>query len=271
VTRRNPGDMPGSMEPQSTLMKTESRAPLIPYEFESEEFELGPQSQIHTSKYLSFQKEALGYVLIITWPLVGASLHVPDFEYYPSMEAIEKQSGVAFKLHGLSGFGSGIYHEFFVNLEGLYDHNPQFVTFRAGTIEVGFGLATPLAAFLFEGHRSKYIGQWGQITTARLLGPTVHEVEAILLGSFGAYQEQFGILPRLIEMDDSFIYGHDPDGVEEDRESKYIETLFFTINVEPLRFLYAGFGNPMILLHVSTSIVYLSILLFSRISMELGN
>jgi len=96
-------------------------------------------------------------------------------------------------------------------------------------------------------------------------------VEAILLGSFGAYQEQFGILPRLIEMDDSFIYGHDPDGVEEDRESKYIETLFFTINVEPLRFLYAGFGNPMILLHVSTSIVYLSILLFSRISMELGN
>jgi hypothetical protein len=78
-------------------MKTESRVPLIPYEFEPEEFELGPQSQIHTSKYLSFQKEALGYVLIITWPLVGASLHVPDFEYYPSMEAIEKQNGGAFK------------------------------------------------------------------------------------------------------------------------------------------------------------------------------
>ena len=223
-------------------MKTESRVPLIPYEFESEEFELRPESQIHKSKYLSFQNEASGYVL--SWPLVGVSLFVPEFEYYPSLEAIEEQSGGAFKLHGLSSFSAGVYHEFFVNVEGPYDYKSQYVTFRAGAIEVSFGLATPLAAFLFEGHRSKYIGYWGQITTIRLVGPKIHEVEAILLGSFDAYQEQFGILPRLIDMDDSFIYEHDQDREEEDREPRYIETPFFTINVEPLRFLYAGLSQP---------------------------
>jgi hypothetical protein len=107
-----------------------------------------------------------------------------------------------------------------------------------GNVEATFGLATPLAAMVFEGyHRGKYFGEWDQIASLRIVGVSIEDVEATFICACEAYRTKYRHVPVLFSLDDSFLY---EDDIEMDAKAPEIVTSPpITTNIEPLRFLYS--------------------------------
>lgn len=214
--------------------------PLVPFEFDGTALEFDIHAGPINNKYLQFKEIEFGHLL--TWPLVGVRLIIPKYDHWPSLENVEQANPGIFKTHSLRGFTAGLYHELFVDLQYSYEYKSPLVTYKAGNVEAGFGYATPLAAFLFEVNRSKYFGSWSEINTLRILGANVDEVEAVIINVFNNYASQFKILPKLIELDDSFIYDFDDDYLKA-HKPKVITIPPLTVDLEPLRFFYSGLSQ----------------------------
>jgi hypothetical protein len=94
-------------------------------------------------------------------------------------------------VHGVRGFSLGRYHEFFVE-----DLPREVSGYIMGDAEATFGEATPLAAFLFEGIRSKWNGSWYDICSVRVLGADHEDAEIALLNALTRYHDQTGFWLR---------------------------------------------------------------------------
>lgn len=209
---------------------------LIPYEFD-------PPASNYEEAHLVFQDAPGGET--VSWPLVGVSLFLPKDKMFPSLDEIEGANRGKLKVHALSGFSIGSYHEFLVIIQGdnhFSADGHKYYGFKMGSIEATFGLATPLAALLFSSlHRGKYFGEWYEIASLQIFGVDADEVKSAFICACAAYRDKFGILPVLFSLDDSFLFS----GVDEDEENNIGEHELVTMppiitNIEPLRFLYSG-------------------------------
>ena len=210
--------------------------PLIPYEFD-------PLASNYEEAHLIFQDAPGGNT--VSWPLVGVILSLPKDKMFPPLDEIEGLNKGKLKVHGLSGFSIGSYHEFLVTIQDANYFSteiPKFYGFKMGSIEATFGLATPIAALLFSSlHRGKYFGEWHEIVSLRIFGVDTDEVKSAFICACVAYREKFGILPVLFPLDDGFLYS-DYDEVEEDKlgANALVTIPPILTNIEPLRFLYSG-------------------------------
>jgi len=170
---------------------------IIPFEFD-------PPAQEFEEHHLRYESVQGGQ--LVTWPLIGVGIVVPPHEYSPDFDDIEKANGGLVKFHSLKGFSVGSYHEF------LVQELPTHIGFKMGKIEVTFGNATPLMAYLFHGyHREKYFGMWDTITTARILGASSDEVEIAFVNGAIRYSEATGIVPSIFAMDESLLFGDEDE------------------------------------------------------------
>jgi hypothetical protein len=154
--------------------------PTVPFDFEpgAEEFE---------EHHLEYKTVPGGQS--VSWPIVGITIIVPEHEWHPDFEEIETANGGLVRFHGLTGFSIGKYHEF------LVAELPSHTGFKMGKIEVTFGAASPLMAYLFQGlHREKYFGLWEHITTARIVGADHEEAEIAFIGGTGSVKQRDGLL-----------------------------------------------------------------------------
>jgi hypothetical protein len=196
--------------------------PTVPFEFNptADEFEE------HHLKY-----DDLPGGQSVSWPLAGVTIVVPTHEWYPDFDGIENANGGLVKFHALTGFSIGTYHEFLVG------ELPTHAGFKMGKIEVTFGQASPLIAYLFSGpHREKYFGTWDSIMTARIVGADGDEAEIAFINAAIRYNEAFGTLPRIFAMDESLLFDeeqetHEPSVAIQDPPIR---------DIDPIRFYYHG-------------------------------
>ena len=172
----------------------------------------------------------------VGWGLVGASLFVPDYKWYPSLEEIEFNNKVTFKAHGFYGFSVGKYHEFFITFPySSFRGEAKPAAFRLGGIEATFGQATPLAYYLFSGmFDEKYFGPWDSISSLRLMGVSSEDIEAAFINACDAYATKFGDLPVVFELHDDYDYEEEEQLSTDDLEPQKGPPI--VNNLEPLRF-----------------------------------
>jgi hypothetical protein len=197
---------------------------LIPFSFD-------PSADTFEENHLEYVDKAGGKLVV--WPLAGLSIFVPDYEYYPKFESIENANAGLVKFHDETGYSIGNYHEF------LISELPANIGFRMGKIEVTFGEATPMMAFLFNGlHFSKYYGPWQNITTARIVGASVDEFELAFLNAATRYQVKYSVLPKIWSMNDSWIME------EAEYEGNHIVSGSAAVgDIHSIRFLYHGMSQ----------------------------
>jgi len=207
--------------------------PVVPYDFR-------PTSN-DWDEHL--KEEAAPGGVFVSWRVTGTRLFYPVSEdrptwRYANFEALAESNEGLFKGYGLSGFSVGTYHEFLVGADIDRDS-----TFKMGSVEASFGMATPLAALLFNAyHRGKYFGEWYEIRSLRLIGVTMDEVEAAFLSACALYETEFGVLPSLYPLDEdllTYFWGRD----EEEPGPEFFTAPPFTTNIEPLRFYYSGLAQ----------------------------
>jgi hypothetical protein len=197
-------------------------APQVPFTFE-------PDASEYEVSHLQYKDASNGQT--VTWGMMDISILIPKHDYYPDHDAIEKANGKLVKFHGSIGFSVGTYHEFFVS------ELPGFLGFRMGRMEVTFGQATPLMAYLFEGHRSKYFGSWDQIATARITGAAnFEEAEASFVSAAVRYKERMGPLPQVWAMEEWW----DEEEEEAPHQPALVEVSPPILELEPIRFFYHG-------------------------------
>jgi hypothetical protein len=196
--------------------------PTVPFEF-------SPRSDEFEEHHLEYKDVPGGQA--ITWPLVGVTIIVPSHDPYPNFNDIEKANGGLVRFHGLTGFSIGSYHELLV--QELTSH----FGFKMGKIEVTFGLASPLIAYLFQDlHREKYFGLWEHISTARIAGADHDEAETAFINAAIRYSEAFGMLPSIFAMDESLLFGEEP---EEHQATVLIQDPPIK-DIDAIRFFYHG-------------------------------
>jgi hypothetical protein len=184
----------------------------------------------------------------VSWPIAGVSIFVPKYQYYASPEEIEKSNGGLFRMHGHTGFSVGTFHEFLVG------ELPTHMAFKMGAIELSFGEATPLAAYIFDFvHREKYFGEWATIQSARIVGATPDQAEIAFINGCMHYFELTGQLPTPVSMNVDFLF----DEAEEAPEPDLKITSPPFGDVEPLRFYYHGLSQTD---GVSASIYFFRVL-----------
>lgn len=182
---------------------------------------------------------------IVSWGPAGVTFtspikkdeHFPEFEYSPNRDRIEKANSGLVTFHGDRGYSIGSYHEFLVSGEASLR-----IGFQMGRIEVTFGGATPLMAYLFDAiWEWKYYGGWNQINTARIVGASDYdEAELAFTNAAIRYHAKFNILPTLWDMNiDDYLEVEDFD------ENAKAEPMVLTESpavkdIEPLRFYYRG-------------------------------
>jgi hypothetical protein len=199
--------------------------PTIPFEF-------SPGASEYEQHHLEYKELTEGQS--VSWGLAGISINVPPHEYWPDHRDIEQANGGFVKFHGLTGFSAGSYHEFFVG------ELPGCMGFRMGKIEVSFGTASPLIAYLFGGdHRSKYFGTWEEIATARIVGATLDEAEIAFLNAAIRYRDALGVLPIIWAMDDGFMV----DEEAEPHEASVLIQAPSIGEIDPVRFFYHGLSQ----------------------------
>jgi hypothetical protein len=197
--------------------------PVIPFEFE-------PDASEYEEHHLKFKSS--GSAQVVSWDVAGVSILVPSHVYWPDHHNVEQVNGGLVKFHGLTGFSAGSYHEFFVG------ELPGHLGFRMGKIEVSFGKASPLIAYLFEGERSKYFGTWDQITTSRIVGATTHdEAEVAFLNGAIRYNDAVGTLPRIWAMEEMF------EDELEAHQATVLQQAPPLREIDPVRFFYHGIAQ----------------------------
>jgi hypothetical protein len=130
----------------------------------------------------------------------------------------------------------GAFHEFLVSMPAMpYDG------FRMGRIEVTFGQATPLAAYLFdENYRWKYFGPWSGIHSARIMGANdLQEAELAFSNALIRYNKTHSDVPTLsaMNLEDHLFKSLDE---EPKHESEVLVDGPVIRDVEPIRFLHRG-------------------------------
>lgn len=207
--------------------------PIVPYDFDP----TSDQFDGHLK-----EEDAPGGVFV-SWPITGTRFFYPTEPDTPlwrhaNFEDLTEHNKGLFKAHGLSGFSIGTYHEFL-----LTEGTDRDATFKMGSVEASFGMATPLAALAFNAyHRGKYFGEWYEIRSLRLIGVTSDEVEAAFLSACASYEAQYGALPSLYPLDEnllSYFWFRE----EEEPEPEFFNAPPFTTNIEPLRFYYSGLAQ----------------------------
>jgi hypothetical protein len=184
-----------SDEQENSMPKGTLTQPTIPFEF-------SPSADEFEEHHLEYKDAPGGQS--VTWAIVGVTIIIPSYEWSPDFDEIEKANGGLVKFHGLTGFSIGSYHELLIGAL------PSPIGFKMGKIEVTFGIATPLIAYLFQGlHREKYFGLWEHITTARIVGADHDEVEIAFINAAIRYNETFGIVPSIFAMDESLLFGEE--------------------------------------------------------------
>ncbi|KKN23643.1 hypothetical protein LCGC14_0902830 [marine sediment metagenome] len=206
-----------------------SRLTQVPFVFD-------PSVDDEKSSYLMFEGVEGGQH--VTWPSIGESLFVPTHNYYPDLDAVERDNGERFATHGRSGFSVGRYHEFLIDpvQYNVFDWDMAHFRVKIGTTaEASFGYATPLMAFLFEGPRPRWV-EWSDQPTVRILGPDRDGVEAVLVSAFRAYHRNVGKWPTVFDL----------EALKEDEEvnsktaSDRVDPVMLGADLEPLRFLHAA-------------------------------
>jgi hypothetical protein len=196
--------------------------PTIPFEFD-------PGASEFEEHHLQYKDVPDGQ--LVSWPMAGLAIHVPKHKWSPDHDDIEKANGGTVKFHGLTGFSVGSYHEFLVG------ELPGNMGFRMGKLEVTFGEASPLMAYLFSGyHREKYFGLWEHITTARIVGAANEEAEIAFLNAAIRYRETLGVVPRIWAMDEAFLF----DGEVDAHQANVLEQAPPIREIDPVRFFYHG-------------------------------
>jgi hypothetical protein len=205
-------------------------------------FTFNPGSSEFETAHLEYSAYSDGQ--IVKWNAIGINIQIPiekdtieaidgskiEMALPPNFGKIEKANGGNVKFYGLSGVSIGQYHEFYTSSLENYEG------FKFSNIEVTFGEATPIFAFLFQGeHREKYFGAWEYITTTRIYGVNSDKLEAIFANAAILYHQIHGELPRIIEMDSSFYYE------EENYKKPTVKQKPPAIgDVDPMRFYYHG-------------------------------
>lgn len=196
--------------------------PIIPFEFE-------PCSSEFATDHLIYNLSDTGKH--VSWPPAHVKIFAPPHDYYPLPEDLEAANPDYFRMYGAKGFVAGSYAEILVN--GI----SGFASFNMGGIEVSFGRASPLAAYIFDYvHRAKYFGAWYEINLARIIGIDTHSVEAAFINACMHYHDRAGSLPQPWAMDDSFIWE------EESEDQGAVTSSLGPIvkDLDPLRFYYFG-------------------------------
>lgn len=185
---------------------------------------------------LSFDTDHLEYEdaeggRFVSWPVTGTKFFVPTYKYHIEPDEVEKANPGHFKMHGDTGFSIGNYHEFFVR-EPL----PTDLAMKFGSIEVTFGEATPLAAFIFDYvYREKWFGEWEYWKSARILNATTNTYEVAFINACLRYKERTGTLPIPTAMDPSFL-----DEVDQKLSAAVKAYGPLISDLDPLRFYYNG-------------------------------
>jgi hypothetical protein len=198
--------------------------PLIPYEFD-------PPAAEWEEHHLDYKDTTGGK--LVTWPVVGASLFLPEGPA-PGLDEIKASNSGKFRHYGISGFSIGDYHEFLLIMPG-----ERFICFKMGRIEATFGQATPLAAMIFYPyHREKWFGPWETIVSLRIIGAGADEAELAFINSCTEYEARYGVLPELLSLDeDKLWWGNTED---EDHTEQVVTIPPMVTNLEPLRFFHDG-------------------------------
>ena len=173
-----------------------------------------------------------GAEVIVTWPVIATPFKVPATQRL-DMAEIARANGGLVAFHSLYGFSVGNYHEFLVAGRGEF----AAAGYVMGNLEVTFGVATPLMAYLFQRlYRLEVDGPWHTIFTARIFGAATLELaEIAFINGAILHNENFRYLPRFwfMGMDAasaSDFYERQPGTVEEE-QAAYAD-------IEPLRFFY---------------------------------
>ncbi|GJE81981.1 hypothetical protein [Methylorubrum thiocyanatum] len=199
--------------------------PIIPFEFD-------PDSSNYETDHLTYDAVQNGQY--VSWPPGHVRLFVPPHEYYPTPSELEQANPTYFQMFGAKGFMAGSYAEI------LIGQVPTFISLKMGNMEVSFGQASPLAAYVFEYvHRAKYFGAWDTIHTARMLGVTAENVEAAFLNASIQYHERTGTLPSPYAMDDEFLWAEEPDAPE----PVSLSLGPIVKDLDPLRFFHFGIAQ----------------------------
>jgi len=213
-----------SQAPQHTDA-AKTMPPIIPFEFD-------PCSSEFETEHLKYDPADKGEY--VSWPAANVKLFVPPHDYHLHPSDLQKSNPNYFRMYGAKGFLAGSYAEILVS------EVPVFMALKMGGIEVSFGRASPLAAYIFDYvHRSKYFGAWDSIHSARIIGVTVDNAEASFLNACMQYQDKTGFIPEPAAMDDSFLYEEEPE------EQNPVTLLLGPIvkDLDPLRFYYFGLSQ----------------------------
>ncbi|MUO44710.1 hypothetical protein [Agrobacterium vitis] len=173
----------------------------------------------------------------IRWPLVSVDILYPEHRLFPSIaDTVALNAGVMVA-HNQMGYSVGQFHEFFVSVR-----NEIAAAFVMGRIEATFGRATPLAATLFESHRSKYHGDWSEIWTLRLFGAKQEDLEAAVLNALLLYAHEYGEVLNPYPFDDNF------DDWDESDDQPVLDEAIHVVapivrDLEPLRFYFSGLAQ----------------------------
>jgi hypothetical protein len=202
--------------------------PHIPFEFD-------PSASPEDDPRLSYSKD--GENIRIRWPLVSVDILYPEKRLFPSIAETAALNAGVMVAHDQMGYSIGHFHEFFVSTR-----NEIAAAFVMGGIEATFGRATPLAATLFESHRSKYHGDWSEIWTLRIFGARQQDLEAAVLNALLLYAHEYGEVLSPYPFDDNF------DDWDEATDEPVVDEATHVVapivrDLEPLRFYFSGLAQ----------------------------
>lgn len=208
--------------------------PAIPFEFDppGNDFEAG---------YLTEERVAGGDR--ITWPLIGKSIFAPDQAGKPASEVFYidldniAQENPQLKIHALSGFSLGDYHEFFIG------GAPAHRAYRLGNVEASFGQGSPLLARLFWNvYYEKYWGEWSFCTSLRISNCPLEFVERYVIAALLAYRDEIGLLLPIMQIDFNGLDYEEEFDVEPTGQGVVVAPTPVT-DLDPLRFYISGLNS----------------------------
>jgi hypothetical protein len=185
--------------------------------------------QLSITKYEGYE--------VVSWPPAGVSFKTPTYEYWPNRADVAAANGGLVTFHGDKGYSIGSFHEFFVA-----GTNQRRIGFQMGRLEVTFGTATPLMAYLFDGsHEDDFFDPWDHLSTVRIVGATdIQEAELAFTNAAIRYYNRFKASPTLWEMNlNDFFPDEEEDEYDNLNPSVLVESAAIR-DVEPLRFYYQG-------------------------------
>ncbi|ANH69204.1 hypothetical protein [Mitsuaria sp. 7] len=174
----------------------------------------------------------------VNWPELGISISHKGTADEPDFSDVGERTP-QLRIHGRTGLTIDNYSEFL--LQDLMSMDE----FRFGSVEVSFGHPTPLFRYMFERYRHrKYMGEWSDLTSCRILGAHPDDVELVLLNAFNKYEERHDVLPQpseILEFDWVAWEASDEEETEEEEEEEgAVFDPAIPSDVEPLRcFFYA--------------------------------